>query len=234
MFLLAAAWFLGWTSFAWAGVSEDAATAADVDLPTALREAAFARMAQAGGAAALVKLAEDPQTSTREQWVAIRALGPMPDDEARVALLHFLVSTSVEARIAAVGALGDRGDIGLAGHVAGRLEDKALLVRAAAGEALGKLKDPNTLGDLDRALRDPTNRYRGSSLWFRRAFVQAMAAIGTDAAAPFLARALDDDDPAVTAAAVVGLESLAGFSYAEGRTPDQERQAWRRWAGRAP
>jgi HEAT repeat protein len=213
-----------------AGVAEDVRTASDTDLPTELRQSAFDRIAQPGGVPALMKLADDPQTPGNQRWVAIRALGPIRDDDARIGLLHYLASKDASARIAALGALGDRGDQSLSDHVAARLEDPALLVRAAAGQALGKLKDPRSLGDLDRALHDPSNQYRGTSLWFRRIFVESIVAIGTDAAPPYLAGALDDADPTVSAAALAGLEKIAGFSYKEGRTPDQEREAWRRWA----
>jgi HEAT repeat protein len=223
-------WLL--VSAALAGIPEDLATAADTDLPTGLREEAYARIATPGSSNALTKLAESKETAKAQRWVAIRALGPIGDDESRVALLHFLASSDASERMAALGGIGDRGDTTMSGHVAARLADPALLVRAAAAQALGKLKDPSTLGDLDRALQDPTNHYRGASLWFRPHLVDAMAAIGTDAAVPGLARALEDKDPNVSAAALAGLEKVAGFSYKEGRTPEQEREAWRRWAGR--
>ena len=90
---------------------------------------------------------------------------------------------------------GDRSGAARAPHQGGRATDPALLVRAAAADALGKLRDPSTLADLERALQDPTNHYRGTSLWFRRHLVEAMGAIGTEAAAPYLARALEDADP---------------------------------------
>jgi hypothetical protein len=215
-----------------AGVPEDVATAADTNLPTALRQQAFDRLAQPGGADALVAFVGDKDSPPPQRWVAVRALGPMGDDPSRVALLRFLAATDAQTRMAALGAIGDRGDTSLSGYAAARLEDPALLVRAAAAEALGKLKDPGTLGDLDRALSDPTNHYRGTSLWFRTHLVQAIATIGTDAAVPLLARVIDDADADVARAAIVGLEKIAGFSYAEGRTADQERAAWKRWAGK--
>ena len=66
----------------------------------------------------------------------------------------------------------------------------------------------------------------------RRQFVDAMGAIGGDAAVPWLGRALDDADPQVVAAAMTGLEKVAGFSYREGRSPEEELAAWKRWAQR--
>ncbi|MFZ5476082.1 MAG: HEAT repeat domain-containing protein [Myxococcota bacterium] len=217
---------------AFAGLPEDLADAADTDLPTKTREEAWGRLVKGGTARDLVRLAELPDTPKNQRWVAIRALGPIPGDEARDAILRYLEAKDASTRMAALGALGDRGDRALSGRVAAALSDKALLVRAAAAEALAKLGDPSTLGDLERALKDPTNSYRGTSMWVRRRFVETMAAIGTDAAVPYLARALDDADADVSAAAVHGLEKVAGFSYAEGRTPEEEREAWRRWAGR--
>ncbi|MDP2314809.1 MAG: HEAT repeat domain-containing protein [Pseudomonadota bacterium] len=217
---------------AFAGVPEDLALAADTDLPTELRQAAFGRLAVPDSVPALTRFGDAADTPKPQRWVAIRALGPVKDDAARVALLHFLAATDASARMAALGAIGDRGDLSLSGYAAARLTDPALLVRAAAADALARLRDPSTLADLERALQDPTNHYRGTSLWFRRHLVEAMGAIGTEAAPPYLARALDDPDAEVVSAAILGLEKAAGFSYREGRTPDQERTAWKRWAGR--
>jgi HEAT repeat protein len=220
------------TARVWAGVPEDLATAADADLPTPMREAAWGRLVKSGETREIARLADLPDTPKNQRWVAIRSLGPIQTDDARSRLLAYLEAGDASTRMAALGALGDRGDVALSGRVAAALSDRALLVRGAAAEALGKLRDPATLADLERALRDPTNSYRGTSLWVRRRFVEAMAAIGTDAAVPYLARALDDADPDVGHAAVAGLEKVAGFSYAEGRTPAEEREAWRRWSGR--
>ncbi|MDP2304819.1 MAG: HEAT repeat domain-containing protein [Pseudomonadota bacterium] len=217
---------------AYAGVPEDVVGAADTDMPTELRKAAFDRLATPENVAALTRLGDAADTPKPQRWVVIRALGPIGNDEARVALLHFLAAKDASARMAALGAIGDRGDRTLSGYAAARLADPALLVRAAAADALARLGDPGTLSDLERALQDPTNHYRGASLWFRRHLVDAMGAIGTEAATPYLARALDDTDTTVVTAAVAGLEKVAGFSYGEGRTPEQELAAWKRWAGR--
>lgn len=225
-----AALLAGVVSPARAGVPEDLHTAADTDLPLNLRQEALGRLAQPGNAGALVQMADDPATPKHQRWVAIRALAYIQDDVALQALLRYLDAPDAATRMAALGALGDRGDRSLSDRVAGKLTDKALLVRAAAAEALGRLGDPGTLPDLRSALADPTNSYRGTSLWVRRHFVLAMASIGTDAAVPALRDALDDEDPAVADAAVDGLEKVAGFSYAEGRTPAEEREAWRRWS----
>lgn len=214
-----------------AGVPEDLQTAADTDLPTALRQEAWARMARAGNTGVLVQLAEDPATPKAQRWVAIRALGPIPEEEALRAVLRYLDAPDAATRMAALGALGDRGDRSVSDRVAARLQDKALLVRGAAAETLTRLADPSTIPALEMALLDPSNHYRGESMWVRRRYAEALGAIGTDAAVPGLRRALDDEDPAVAEAAIAGLEKVAGFSYREGRTPAEEREAWKRWSG---
>mgnify|MGYP003348183229 CR=1 FL=1 len=64
---------------------------------------------------------------------------------------------------------------------------------------------------------------------------QALAALATtvvttpdDVAS--LAKVLDDADPNVARAALAGLETVTGMSFAAGRTPPEEIAAWRRWA----
>ncbi len=219
-----------WASLALAGVPEDVRLAADTDLPTEVRREALGRIVATDDVAALTAVIDAKEADPTERWVALRALGPMSSDEARAAIVKYLDAKDATTRIAALGAAADRGDRSLSGRVAARLTDKALLVRAAASEALGKLGDASTVADLERALAAPDNRYRGASLWIRRGFVDAIVTIGGDASLKALGRALADDDAAVVDAAVAGLEKAAGFSYAEGRSREEMLEAWRRWA----
>lgn len=213
-----------------AGVPEDLASASDGTLPMAVRQAAYGRIIAGGNVEALVTEAQDGRNPDARRWVAVRALGPMPAKAARDALVKLVDARDAYTRIAALGALAERNDRSDSGRVAGRLRDKALLVRFAAADALGRIKDPSTLPDLSRALEDPSNRHRGASLFLRRAYVDAIAKIGTDAAPSYLAKVLEDDDPAVVEAALFGLERLAGFDYRDGRSATEEIAAWKRWA----
>lgn len=215
-----------------AGVPEDLHIAADRDQPLVVRQAAYGRLATEDVTVEVLRLARAKDTPAVERWVAVRALGTNPSPEARAALIEFLDSTNAPTRMAALGGIGERVDRTLSGRVASKLSDPAILVRAAAADALALLKDATTVPDLARALKDPTNTYRGQSLWVRRHFVEALSAIGSHDAAPALATALDDSDPEVASAALRALEHLAGFSYREGRTPAEEKDAWKRWAGK--
>ncbi len=217
-------------ALAFAGVAEDLVIAKDVDQPLTLRQAAFGRMANADNTARVLALIEDPQTSNDERWVLIRSLGTNPTGEAIEALLRFLSDKNALTRMAALQGIADRNDPTLSGRVAARLEDPAILVRYAAIDALARMKDPSSIGDLARVLEDPTNTYRGSSLWVRRNALEAIASIGGDGAVAPLAKALEDVDAEVAAAALRGLERVAGFSYKEGRSTSEELTAWKRWA----
>jgi HEAT repeat protein len=213
-----------------AGVPEDLEAAANDDLPMSVRQEAFGRLCKEGSTREVVRLARLEGTPAPQKWVAVRSLGPNPSPEARDALVELLGAKDAPVRMAVMAAMGVKGDKALGGRVAAKLDDPAILVRAAAADALAQLKDAGTLADLDRALGDPSNIYRGQSLWVRRHFVDAITAIGTDEAPRLLVKRIDDDDPLVVEAALHGLETVAGFSYGSGRTAQEEKEAWRRWA----
>ncbi|MSQ03405.1 MAG: hypothetical protein EXR71_16200 [Myxococcales bacterium] len=213
-----------------AGVPEDVEFAADAQKPLDARQAAFARLHEQAAVPTLVRMAKDKDTTPTRRWVAVRALGLNTAPEARDSLLEFLSSDNAPTRIAALAALGERKDKSTSGRVAARLEDKALLVQQAAADALALIGDPATLPDLGRALTNPAGSYRGESMWVRRHFVEAMGAIGTQDAVRHLATALSDKDLTVVDAAVKGLEKVAGFSYAQGRSRPDELEAWTRWS----
>lgn len=221
---------LFWSSLALAGFAEDIELAADTSKPLDLRQSAFTRLQVDEATETLVKTAKNADVAAGHRWVAVRALAKVPDGDAEAALLEFLDSDQAQTRIAACLALGERGNTRLSGRLAARLDDKALLVRQAAADGLGQLRDPKTLPDLERALGEPSNHYRGTSMWVRRHYAEAMGSIGTDAAIPYLAKLLDDSDPDVVKSGMLGLEKVAGFSYREGRRPEEETEAWRRWA----
>ena len=70
-------------------------------------------------------------------------------------------------RTAAVSALGDFGQKKHTMLIGRFLKDDAVIVRVAAAESLGKIGDAKAISMLEAALDDPSNQYRGSSLWVR-------------------------------------------------------------------
>ncbi len=224
-----ASWLCVFVLQGWAGVKEDAATAADTTLAVDVRETAYRRLMDPASTQEVMARLKASDLDPAHRWVLIRSLGPNPSDDARATLVALVESKDAMVRAAAMEAFGDRKDRALTGKAVKGLSDPALLVHAAALDALIQLKDPSALADLDKALQDPEGRYKSTS--FRQKIVMAMAVCGQDAAR-YLAAALTDDDEDVARIAKESLEKIAGFSYGEGRTPDQEVEAWRRWAER--
>ncbi len=193
--------------------------------------AAFERLVQHGSyeVASIRDAALTAATPARQRWVAVRALGRIKGTDARATLVTLMADDMPAMRAAALSATGDLGDRTLAPKVAELLRDPAIMVRASAAEALGKFRDPRTITALDKALGDPTNHYRGTSLWVRKHYVDALGSIGDKKALPTLLRCLDDHDETVVEATTQALTNIAGFSMADGRDATQEREAWRRW-----
>jgi len=217
---------------AWAGPVQDLAQAADPDLPEAARMAAFERLVSAGTTdiGTVTRVALDDEGDTRKRWVAIRALGKIQGDRAQQTLEKLAKNPEPAIRAAAVQSMGDLGNGRLSPVLIEKLTDPAVIVRAGAAEALCKVGDYSAVEPLAAALRSSDNFYRGSSLWVRRHFVAALGCIGSREAIPILLASLDDKDPSVQQSAVLAFRQVAGFSYGEGRSPEEEVQAWKRWA----
>lgn len=219
-------------SVALADPAEDLTVASDADLPLPARMEAFNRLVAEGATdiGLVVATANDDGADARKRWVSARVLGQVGGDRARSTLEGLLSDAMPAMRAAAAQSLGDLGDRSVVPKVMTLLGDPAVMVRAAAAESLGKLRDPDSVQALSDALASKDNFYRGSSIWVRRHYVVALGQIGSESAVPALLRCLDDGDEAVQAEAVRAFETVAGFSYSDGREPGEEREAWRRWA----
>lgn len=210
---------------------EDLSLAANKEAPEAARLAAFDRLVDNGATdiAHVSRVSVTEDADTRQRWVAIRVLGKVRGDRPRDVLLTLLENPQPAIRTAAAQALGDMGDGSIVASLTARLQDPAIIVRAATAEALGKLREESAVQALSLALGAQDNFYRGASLWVRRHYVASLGEIGSKEAIPALTRCLDDADAEVVREAVSAFESIAGFSYAEGRDFGQQREAWRRW-----
>jgi len=178
----------------------------------------------------VTRVALDDEGDTRKRWVAIRALGKIQGDRAEQTLEVLAKNAEPAIRAAAVQSMGDLGSGRVSPILIEKLTDPAVIVRAGAAEALCKVGDHTAVEPLSAALRSRDNFYRGSSLWVRRHYVASLGCIGSRKAIPALLAALDDKDPSVQQSAVLAFRQVAGFSYGDGRSPEEEVQAWKRWA----
>lgn len=220
------------SSIASAGAAEEILLASDQERAEPERRAAFDRLVQIGSTdlSTLTQVSVDLEGDTRQRWVAIRAMGHVGGYGVEQTLVDLLADPEPAIRTAAVSALGDIGSHSHSTQVADGLQDPAIIVRAAAAEALGKLRDPSTIDALAAALADPGNYHRGTSLWVRRHYVVSLGEIADVHALPALLGAMDDADPEVAQASLSAFERIAGFTFSDGRSGDEEREAWKRWA----
>lgn len=203
--------------------------AADAQRADHERVAAFDALLHVPNIDALAAVAADPQTHMRQRWIAVRALGKIGGAPVRDTLTPLLRAPEAALRAATVSALADADIRGMAVLVSELLRDPAIIVRSAAADSLARMGEEIAVPALVDALEDPSNVYRGQSLWVRRHFVQALEAIGGHNAVGGLIGALEDSDPTVSAAALAGVDRLVAHSYAAGRSHVDEVQAWKRW-----
>jgi len=214
----------------WAGPVEDLELAASKAASQEQRMAAFQRLVDLGSTdmAHVVSVAQDEEGDARQRWVAIRTLGQIKGARSQTVLINLSTNPMPAIRSAASAAMGDHGADAFIPYLTERVQDSAVIVRAAASKALAQCGDARAVESLSDALLDKKNTFRGRSLWVRKYFVEALGDIGSTAAYPALLRAIDDPDADVAAAVLPALEKIAGFSYSEGRSTVQEKEAWRR------
>ena len=218
-------------SLALAGIEDDLEQAADGSRDEASRMLAFNRLVSDhdDGWETLVQAAGDDDWPARERWIAIRVLGSTRDDRAEDVLLDLAADPMPAIRVAAATALADVDATGAGETLIELLDDKAIIVRAAAADSLGRLKERKAIQPLSDAIADSSNYHRGSSLWVRGHYVEALGAIGSRDAIPALITCFDDTDLEVGDAALESLRTIVGYDFAEGRSRDEHMEAWRRW-----
>jgi len=214
----------------WAGPVDDLTLAASKDAAESTRMEAFQRLVELGSTdmSHVSAVSNNEDADARERWVAIRVLGHIQGDRARNQLIDLSTNPMPAIRSAAVAAMGDYAHEAFVPYLTERVQDPAVIVRAAASQALAQCGDARAVQALSDALLDKKNTFRGRSIWVRRYFVEALGDIGSTKAYPALLRAIDDPDETVAAAVLPALEKIAGFSYSEGRSSVQEKEAWRR------
>ncbi len=214
-----------------AGPKEDLVLAASKTATETERMAAFERLVAEGATdmAWVSEVSGAEAADARQRWVAIRVLGQIKGDRSRNILFGLVTDPQPAIRAAAASAMGDYAHADFVPYLVRLIQDPAVIVRAAAAQALSSTGDERAVEVLSDALEDKSNTFRGKSVWVRKYFVEALGSIGSAKAYPALLRALDDSDPSVSEQVIPALEKVAGFSYSEGRTANQEREAWRRF-----
>ena len=134
------------------------------------------------------------------------------------------------SRLGSVSGLGLVGDKRAIPSLESALEDKAMMVRAAAADALGGLRQPASADALGKALNNPANFRGGQSLFVRKHIVDAIGSIGSRSSLELLVSSIEDADPAVQLSARNALTRITGESFGRGSSVTaEETDAWKTW-----
>jgi hypothetical protein len=190
----------------------------------AVRRTAIYLLREFGGSEALPELADlldDAEPAVQRE--AVRAILLIGSDEAYRVLEDALASGTPQSResvMQALGALRDDRAAPLLTNILERVSHRGPIgwVYARALDLLGQLRDPQTVGALEKAL------YRGE--WWaprrtgtlRRSAAHALARIGTADAMDALSRAVERGPRGVRAAARAQIEAVSRDPFARGRS----------------
>jgi HEAT repeat protein len=208
------------------------AEAANPRVPENIAQARFEEIVSRGPSAvpALTYIYKDPKRADLEVWVAARALGRVGGPEARAGLEAGLKSVRIMSRLGSVSGLGLMRDLQAIPALEGALYDKAMMVRAAAADALGGLAQPTSALALGKALNISANFRHGQSLFVRKHIVDALGAVGNSASIELLVTSVGDADPGVQISARKALVQMTGKSFGRSsKVSSDEAEAWQAW-----
>lgn len=181
----------------------------------------------------LEKMAFDKEEDFRNRWRAITSIGQINPQAALKPLEQALTSDEWFVRNAAMISIA-YGDRSVALKWARRLlNDKALVVRTAAVQAIAGLSGKELTADLWEKLYAKEN-FRGSqSLWIRRHIVQVLSRFPRPQDKTKFIALLKDPDKSLYKWAIAGLEKLTGQFLNHSKEPiAKKRELWLAWANK--
>ena len=167
---------------------------------------------------------------TEKRWFAAILLGRLGGPEALDRLTLGLSHEQFFVRLAAIKGLElIRNPISI-NALHQRLFDSAMVVRAAAADAVGRFSRRESIKHLERGLFHKDNFIKGRSLWARKNFVYAIGTIGGADSMRSLLKCLRESDAMMHKAALNSLNPIL-----ESGVPIQDseikslRKAWLHW-----
>ena len=109
------------------------------------------------------------------------------------------------------------------------INDKALVVRSAAVDVLGRLKDPSIRRVLSKEMMQKYNFNGKTSLWIRPQIMKYLVQNPTEEDKAYFAQFLYDSDKAVTAYSIQALEKLTQVRFS-GKNSAEVIDQWRQFA----
>ena len=182
------------------------------------------------GYQSLAKLMFDKSATMEERWKAVTAAGRVGGEKSRPELERALHASEWFMRNAALVAMMQLDhETGLS-WARQLLNDKALVVRAAAVDVIDGARDAQSTQLLWTKLYAKENYKRGQSLFIRRRIVEALADMETSGRESKFIALLGDKDSSLHAPAISALERLTRHSIGSGSEPTKVRKAaWEKW-----
>lgn len=183
-----------------------------------------------GGVAALQELAFDPQEPLQTRWRATTALGQAWPKLAEPTLEKALQSDEWFMRNAALIALTHGSRKKVLEWSEKLLDDKALVVRTAAVQAIDRVSGKELSEKLWSRLNAKENFRNQQSLWIRKHIVRALSKFGRPSDTSRFISALRDGDKDLHPYAIKGLERSTGQVLGSKKTTTYwKKEKWLAW-----
>lgn len=195
------------------------------ETPPAQRSAAGRMLALIGPASAPALAALTKDSSTQVRLMAVRTLGTIRDRACLGALRDALSDRDEGVRLAAIGAMGNLGQMQAGVFLAEKAAtDPSITVRVAATEALGRVGSRAAIEPLIAGLSDPQLKIRQASVQALVSMCELLASgnrgeMGRSKTVLALASVLADKDPEVRTKAAEGLGLLGDQRAVEKLAP---------------
>lgn len=178
----------------------------------------------------LVAIMFDEKNAMDTRWRAVTAAGRIGGELSKPELERALKSREWYMRNAGLVAMLNV-DRAQASHWAkALLSDKALVVRAAAVDALVAVRDASSAPLLWEKLYSRENYKGKQSLFIRRRIVEALAQMETSRNVGKFIEVLADNDETLHVPAIRALERITHQSLGEAKEPlNAKRAQWKRW-----
>lgn len=178
----------------------------------------------------LLKIANDRNESMEDRWRAITAVARIAGNRARPELEKALKSPDWFVRNAVLIAIKEIDGATAVAWAKRLLDDKALVVRAAAVEILGEYRDLESVPVLWQKLYASENFKNGQSLFIRRRIVEILAGLETQGREGKFIALLSDNDVSLHPPAIQALERITKQRFGGEREPLKFKKAhWEQW-----